>query len=382
MWFPYTNRDIPEAQQREFAALRAKLEPLAEIMQVKGESECRNGIASVMGAADELCNFEKLRPAREIIPDCGEEIGSGGMMLKGCTSRYSYVRYALAAGLSEHEKLGVNPFKLGIIAASDTHIGAPAVGLERGHQGSHGNDRDVQSRLISEVEVPGDIATGSPVRYNPGGIAGVYARENSRPALFAAMQRRETFGTSGPRITPRFFAGWNLNENICQQENYLGDAYRHGIPMGGDITPPTPAATHSPVFVASATRDPRDGSNLLQQIQIIKGWIDADGKTHQAVYTMAGNTDSDASVDPKTCAVSGTGFKQLCGSWKDPDFDPAVATVYYTRVLENPSCRWSHYDCLSLPEQERPASCSDPELPWQVQERAWTSPIWYWPQQG
>ena len=381
MWFPYTNRNIPEAQQRELAALRAKVEPLAEIMQVKGESECRNGIASVIGAADEFCNFEKLRPAGEIIPDCAEEIGSGGMMLKGCTSRYSYLRYALTAGLSEHSKLGVNPFKLGIVAASDTHIGAPAVALEQGHQGSHGNDRDVYSRLISEVEVPGDIATGSPVRYNPGGIAGVYARANSRQALFESMQRRETFGTSGPRISPRFFAGWDLDENLCRQQNYLAAAYRDGVPMGGDISPPPPGSLGSPVFVASATRDPRDGSNLLQRIQIIKGWIDRDGRTHQAVYHLAGNEQGDASVDPASCAVSGSGFTQLCGSWQDPDFDPSLAAVYYTRVLENPSCRWSHYDCLSLPEDLRPPSCSDPQLPWQIQERAWTSPIWYRPQQ-
>lgn len=205
MWYPYSNRALPLSEQQQLAKLRARVEPLAEILQVKGDSECRNGIASVLGAADEFCNFEKLRPAAEEIPDCGEEFGSGGMMLKGCVSRYSFVRYALTAGLSEERKLGVNPFKMGIIAASDTHIGAPAVGREKGHVGSHGNDRDRQNRLLGKVEVPGDIATGSPVRYNPGGIAGIYAHENSRAALFEAMQRRETFGTSGPRITPRFF---------------------------------------------------------------------------------------------------------------------------------------------------------------------------------
>lgn len=382
MWYPYTNRDIPVQEQREQATLRARLEPLAEIVQVKGDSECRNGIASVLGGTDEFCDFEKLRPASEAIEDCGEEFGSGGMMLKGCVSRYSFVRYALTAGLAEEKLLGVNPFKFGILASTDTHIGAPAAVSEKGYQGSHGNDRNLQDRLLSKIEVPGDVATGSPVRYNPGGIAGIYARENSRAALFDSMQRRETFGTSGPRIEPRFFAGWNLGRDICQNSEYLADAYREGVPMGADLPIAPTGAQGSPVFVASATRDPREGGNLLQRIQIIKGWIDKDGHTQQAVFDVAGTTTPEATVDRQTCAVTGKGYPQLCASWRDPNFDPQIAAVYYARVLENPSCRWSHYDCLTLPEAERPPSCNDPELPWQIQERAWTSPIWYRPASG
>ncbi|MEZ5572654.1 MAG: DUF3604 domain-containing protein [Halioglobus sp.] len=379
MWYPYSNRDIPLSQQRTQAYLRARLEPLAEIMQVKGDSECRNGIASVLGATDELCDFEKLRPASEMIADCGEATSSGGMMLKGCASRYSYVRYALTAGLAEEQKLGVNPFKLGIIASTDTHIGAPGAVKEQGYQGSHGNDRDVQSRLLGKIEVPGDIATGSPVRYNPGGIAGIYAPENSRSALFDAMRRRETFGTSGPRITPRFFAGWSLNPDVCQSDTFLADAYRDGVPMGADLPTAPRTINHGPVFVASAAGDPRDQANLLQRIQIIKGWVDIQGRSHQAVFDVAGAVPGEASVDPQTCKVSGRGFTQLCASWQDPEFDPQLAAVYYVRILENPSCRWSHFECLQLPEAQRPPSCSDAELPWQIQERAWTSPIWYHP---
>jgi uncharacterized protein DUF3604 len=382
MWFPYTNREIPLQQQQEQAAMRARLEPLAEIMQVKGDSECRNGIASVLGDTDELCDFEKLRPVDEVIEDCGETVGSGGMMLKGCVSRYSFVRYALTAGLAEEASLGVNPFKFGILASTDTHIGAPAAVTEKGYQGSHGNDRNLQDRLLSKIEVPGDVATGSPVRYNPGGIAGIYASENSREALFEAMQRRETFATSGPRIEPRFFAGWDLDPDVCHSREYLADAYQHGVPMGADLPVAPEDASGSPLFVASAIRDPREGGNLLQRIQIIKGWVDRDGRTHQAVFDVAGESAAAASVDRQTCAVSGTGYPQLCASWRDPDFDPQVAAVYYARVLENPSCRWSHYDCLTLPEAERPPSCTDPELPWQIQERAWTSPIWYRPASG
>lgn len=378
MWYPYSNRKLALPEQQRLAQLRARLEPLAEIIQVKGDSECRNGISSVLGAADEFCDFEKLRPASEVIPDCDEEFGSGGMMLKGCVSRYSYVRYALTAGLSEHQKLGVNPFKLGIIAATDTHNGTPAAGYEKGNLGSHGSDRDIQHRLAGEVKVPGGIATGSPVRYNPGGIAGVYAKENSRNALFEAMQARETFGTSGPRISPRLFGGWSLPKDICEQPNWIATAYRDGVPMGGDL-PSRSGENSAPVFLASATQDPREGSMSLQRIQIVKGWIDRDGETLQAVYDIAGDPNNDASVDPQTCEVSGAGFSQLCATWTDPSFDPDEGAVYYARTLENPSCRWSQHDCISLPMDDRPPSCSDPELPKVIQERAWTSPVWYQP---
>jgi hypothetical protein len=378
MWFPYSNQELPGPERQRLAALRASLEPLAEIMQVKGDSECRNGIDSVIGATDELCDFEKLRPATEVIPDCDETTSSGGMMLKGCASRYSYVRYALTAGLAEEQKLGINPFKLGIIASTDTHIGAPGAVTEKGYAGSHGNDRSMSDRLLDKIEVPGDIATGSPVRYNPGGIAGIYAHENSRSALFDAMRRRETFGTSGPRIEPRFFAGWELDADLCNSADYLAKAYSQAVPMGSDLpTADSGTAQRSPVFLVSANRDAREQGNLLQRIQIIKGWTDSDGGTHQVVFDVAGASPGEAQVDPDTCKVSGRGFSQLCASWEDPDFDPQQSAVYYARVLENPSCRWSHYDCLSLPEDQRPPSCTDPALPWQIQERAWTSPIWY-----
>lgn len=379
MWLPYSNQDLAVDDRVRYARLRARVEPLAEILQVKGDSECRNGIPSVLGAPDEQCNFEKLRAANEVIPDCGEEAGSGGMLLKGCASRYSYVRYALTAGLAEQEKLGVNPFKLGILAATDTHNGIPTPGLEKNNPGAHGFDRERRHRLSGKVDVPGDVARGSPVRYNPGGIAGIYAHENSRTALFDAMRARETFGTSGPRITPRFFAGWELEEDLCDQGDYLSAAYDQGVPMGGDLPAAQSTAPQGPVFLASAQRDPRDGSNLLQRIEVIKGWVDDQGQTHQAVHLIAGQSDNGATVDPTTCAVSGPGFTQLCATWRDPDFDPTRGAVYYVRVLENPSCRWSTYDCLALDADERPATCSDPELPWQIQERAWTSPIWYQP---
>jgi hypothetical protein len=380
MWFPPSLLKKPLAQQRALAQLRIKLEPLAEIMQVKGDSECRNGITSVLGGVDEFCDFEKLRPTNETLTDCGSEVGSGGMMLKGCVSKNSYVRYALATGLLEYKKLGVNPFKFGIVAATDTHNGTPAAGTEQGHKGAHGSDRNIQHRLLGEIEVPGKIATGSPVRYNPGGIAGIYATENRRDALFSAMQNRETFGTSGPRITPRFFAGWDLPDDLCNDRQYLKTAYKNGVPMGSDLPPPRSGSQSAPVFNVSALADQRSGENSLERIQIVKAWIDESGQTHQSVYNVAGHAQAQASVNLETCEVSGNGFAQLCGNWQDPDFDASRAAVYYARVLQNPSCRWSQYDCNALPETQRPKSCSDPALPKSIQERAWTSPIWYQPE--
>jgi hypothetical protein len=377
MWFPLSRSGLTPAEQQRRAQLRARLEPLAEIMQVKGDSECRNGIASVLGARDEFCDFEKLRPPTEPLADCGDAVGSGGMMLQGCISRYSYLRYALAAGLTEHQRLGVNPFKLGIVAATDTHNGTPAAALEHRHLGAHGTDRDARQRLRGQVEVPGGIATGSPVRYNPGGIAGIYAGENSRQALFDAMRRRETFGTSGPRIEPRLFAGWDLDPGLCEQPDWLGTAYRQGVPMGGDLPRRTGAGGGGPVFIAAAARDPR--ALPLQRIQLVKAWVDSAGAIHQAVYDVAGDPDNGAGVDTATCQPHGDGFDQLCASWRDPAFDPGVAAVYYARVLENPSCRWSTRDCNGLPAADRPSSCSDPTIPATIQERAWTSPIWYQP---
>lgn len=377
MWFPYSRRALDTPQRQAQARLRARLEPVAEVMQTKGDSECRNGMASVHGAPDEFCDFEKLRPVREAIADCGESMGAGGMLLEGCVSRYSFARYALAAGLGERRRLGVNPFEFGMVAASDSHNGAPAANSERNYLGSHGTDRDLQRRLQVALEVPGDIARGSPVRYNPGGVAGVYAEENSREAIFAALRRREVFGTSGPRIEPRFFALTGTGTVDCASPTLLAEAYAQGRPMGSTLTA-AGLSGRTPGFLVTATADPSADAVLLQRIQIIKVWLDGDGATHQAIFNVAGDPDNGAGVDPQSCQTHGTGFRQLCANWRDPGFDPQESAVYYARVLENPSCRWSRHDCLRLPAAERPPSCTDPELPWQIQERAWTSPIWYY----
>jgi hypothetical protein len=289
-------------------------------------------------------------------------------------SHRSYTRYALVEGLAEEARIGVNPFKLGLMASTDTHNGL-AGGVEEkswpGHLGTA--DADLSRRLSDEPGVMGNVANG------PGGLIGVWAEENSRASIFAAIRRREVFGTSGPRIQPRFFGGFHYPEDLCAQEDLLARADAGGVPMGSDLPPRSGEA--APVFAVFAARDPGTPSargGLLQRIQIIKGFVDDDGGIHQQVIDVAGG-DNGASVDPATCSEKGEGADFLCGVWRDPDFDPARRAVYYARVVENPSCRYSAWACLALPEGERPTGCAHSLMQATQQERAWTSPIWYTP---
>jgi hypothetical protein len=383
MFYPYSLSERSPEEQRALASLRSEIEPLAEVMQVKGDSECRNGLSRVLGGADEYCDFEKLRHPDDIAEDCGDDVGSGGMRLSGCHSRYSFTRYALIEGLREEERLGSNSFKFGLIAATDNHTASAGAVEEGAYYGSTGMDRSPRERIREAVEVPGGVAKGDVTRYNPGGLAGIWATENTREALFDAMRRRETFGTSGPRILPRFFAGWDFPADICDSSEMLATAYAHGVPMGSDLTRrnlhDTARSGSGPQFIVTAMRDPAAGSTPLQKLQVIKGWMDGNGNMQQQVIDVAGSSSPIGSVDPATCEQSGRGFDTLCTLWRDEEFDPSVPAVYYARVIENPSCRWSSYDCNALAPAERPAQCTDGSMDRTIQERAWTSPIWYTP---
>jgi hypothetical protein len=203
------------------------------------------------------------------------------------------------------------------------------------------------------------------------------------------MKRREAFATSGMRVAPRFFGGWDLPEDLCQRpaKERVSAGYARGVPMGGNLSTQAgegdrPQGQRAPLFAAWAHRDlgrADGGEGLLQRIQIVKGWVGDDGSFHQAVFDVAGDPENGAGVDPQTCEPVGPGADQLCAVWRDPGFDPGRAAVYYARVVENPSCRWSTRRCLALPETERPDGCSAPGIPKTVQERAWTSPIWIEP---
>jgi hypothetical protein len=366
-------RGLPEEDQVARAALRARLEPLVEISQIKGDSECRNDLYRVIGESDELCNHEQLRPPST--EDCIEGTGKGALAGLGCTSRLDFVRYALVEGLREAERIGVNPYKLGIVASTDTHNANPGDTEEASFDGWSGVEDETPAQRLSGR--PSMIGGGGS---NPGGLAGIWAEENSRDALFDAMLRRETFGTSGTRIQPRFFGGWSYPSDLCGDPELLARGYAGGVPMGGDLPAP-PAADGAPVFVVSALRDPGTAAlrtNALERIQIVKGWTGPDGDIHQRVYDVAGEKASNA-PDLASCEPLAGGADQLCAVWRDPEFDPRQAAVYYARVLEQPSCRWSTRQCNALPEAERPEACSNPDVPRSVQERAWTSPIWYSP---
>lgn len=367
-WVPWKGESI--AEQRRQASLRARLEPLVEMMQIKGESECREGMWQVLGE-DELCDFEKIRGVAAPGPlDCEDDYSRGAIRGGGCQSRLDFARYALIEGMVEEARIGVNPYRFGMIGSTDSHNASPGDVDEAQYDGCCANT-DVSP--AQRLDPTPNFAGKSAALRNPGGLVGLWSEDNSRDALFSAMQRREAFATSGPRITPRLFVGAELPENICKH-NFAQAGYAAGVPMGGVIE--TRLET-SPVFAAAVSADPRGG--LLQRLQMVKVWHDDEGVFHQSVTDIAGNANNGASVDLRDCAVRGEGAGQFCVTWKDPSFDPARAAAWYLRAVENPSCRWSWRQCLEIPEAERPVTCDDPDVPRVIQERAWSSPVWYSP---
>jgi len=365
--FPIVDAD-GEPLDAATAALSARVERLIEITQHKGTSECR---AATPFAEDELCGFELLPFAR--------------MDEYPFTWWWSepppgvHAREVLGEGLVQEARLGVNPFKLGIIGATDSHLGTPGLTDEDVFPG-HGAGGDT-----TRLEIP---RVPDRLFFNPGGLAAVWAEENSRDALFAAMQRREVYGTSGPRMVVRFFGGWEYAEDLCTTPDLAASGYAGGVAMGGDLPPRPPDGT--PRFVLQATADTGDdgrGTVGLARLQVVKVWLE-DGAARERVFDVAGEASApDEGVDLATCHSDGSGSANLCVVWRDPEFDPAAPALYYARVLERPSCRWSMYACLreevrcdmdaALPEEL--AYCCDTETPKTIQERAWTSPIWYGP---
>jgi len=358
-------RDDGQPIDAEDARLRARLETLVEVIQHKGGSECR------AGAEDELCGFETLNYARMqdmISPDENFE-----------AEPRVYVRETLTAGLLEQMRIGVNPFNFGLIGSTDTHF-ATAGRVDEDTFLGH-----AAGSVSARFGVPPYPDRSD---FNPGGLAVLWAEENSRPALFAAMQRREAYGTSGPRIVARFFGGWNFQSELCNAPDLAALGYRGGVPMGGQLSGPDNVAGRAPSFVVAALRDPGGQgtpSVPLQRIQIIKGFVE-DGKPRERVYEVAGSPNSRADVDLSTCTPDGPGHDELCSVWRDPDFDASTPAYYYARIVENPSCRWNTWVCLkagvNCAEEDVPEgleACCDEAVPATIQERAWTSPIWYTP---
>jgi hypothetical protein len=378
--FTVTGRDLPLEVQRARAELRAELEPLVEISQIKGDSECRNDMYGVVAAPDEFCGFEEWRPPTT--PDCIEGIGAGALAGLGCVSRLDYVRHVLVEGFREKARIGVNPYKLGILAATDSHNATPGDVEEYSYDGWRGmEDATTSERLSADSQL---VAAVFNVISSPGGLAGIWAEENSRDALFDAMERREVFGTSGPRMTARFFGGWDYSDDLCDKPDLVPAGYAGGVPMGGDLPDP-PSVAGVPSFVVAALRDPEPGASPLQRVEIIKGWVEGDS-LHEAVILVAGG-ENGADVDLSNCQRRGAGADRLCSVWRDPDFDPEESAFYYARVLENPTCRWSQWACvdagvdcsdLARVGDGFEACCSEDHRP-TIRERAWSSPIWFSP---
>ena len=348
----------------EEAAIRARYDRLVEVMQHKGESEC----AFVPGLTDEGCAFEKAPNTHD---PSSNDPGKNAV---------NFARDALERGLALEAELGDNPLKFGLIGSTDTHLGTPGLVKERGFEGHGGAGKPGTKALESGFR---DLTA-----LNPGGLAVLWAEENARDALFEAMRRKEAYGTSGTRPLLRFFGGWNYEADACEAGDPAEAGYKGGVPMGGDLPmqgTADSARTVGPTFLVAASRDPHPNGGDLQRIEIVKGWIE-DGSQHEIVLTVAGGPN-EADVDLSTCERRGAGRTHLCSVWRDPNFDAAVPAFYYARLLENPSCRWTQWACVDAGVQcENPDSISDgfeacctDELSKTIQERAWSSPIWYTP---
>jgi len=352
---------------------RARLEPLVEIYQGKGSSECHPGL----GLTDEECDFEQW--TRNCGP--GEQLG--------CATTSDMVRDTIVRGLRVEEERGVNPYKLGFVGATDSHLGTPGATRESDYRGQLGYPDATPSRRLADGYTllggasPEDGGWGfmGPTKFSPGGLAGVWATANTREAIWDALARREAFSTSGSRIRVRLFAGFELPDELHEERNAIAVGYAKGVPMGGDLD--ASEADGAPRFLVWAVRDPE--SAPLQKVQIVKGWVEG-GVERAIVYDVAcsdGATpdpetrrcpENGATVNLETCAFDeDKGDGQLATTWEDPDFDPAKRAVYYARVLENPVCRWSTHDALQIGAELAA------HVPPTIEERAWTSPIWYAP---
>jgi len=368
MWAPINSDDGTPLSEAD-AALRVSMERVAEIHQAKGSSECKLGVLTT----DELCEFESLDRIGPLDPPDPN----------ASFPPLSYVRNAFKEGLVQDEALGTNPFQMGVIGSTDAHNADPGFTNEAdyGVVGQQGAGDWSAERILALPTGVGGIET------NAGGLAIVWAEENTRDAIFDAIRRREVYATSGTRPIIRSFGG-NLPDDLCNSSDFAGEGYRGGVPMGGEIG--AVRGRKSPRFAVHATQDPGSAGTPgtpLERIQIVKGWVDDTGQSQERVFDVT--VASGAGIDPTTCMPTGTGgAAELCAVWTDPDFDRSERAFYYARVLENPTCRWSRQLCNQLG-----VDCSDPgsvpaefalccseDYPDTIQERAWTSPIWYRPE--
>jgi hypothetical protein len=352
-----------EPLTRDYADRRARWEPVYEVTQVKGDGEAH----PTLSPTDEFADYETWDA-----DNIGRTQAKEDWML-----RHEYARGALKYGLELEKRLGGNPYKFGMIGSTDSHT-AFATAEEENFFGKFPDSEPLPARATNNM----GNALWKNWRLASSGYAGVWATENTREAIYDAMQRREVYGTTGSRITVRLFAGWDYTTADITRPDFVDIGYAKGVPMGGDLT--RAPEGEAPSLMVFAAKDP-DGANL-DRIQVIKGWLDADGNSHEKIYDVA--LSPHRKVDPETgkaplvgntvdvadASYTNTiGGVQLSAVWQDPDFDAATRAFYYVRVLEIPTPRWTAYDAKYFGIE------MDEEVPMVQQDRAYTSPIWYTP---
>jgi hypothetical protein len=345
----------------DYARTRMKWEPITEITQIKGDSETH----AKFSPDDEFADFETYDYYIQTTKN-NTQVSSG-----------DYVRPALKRGLAIEKKIGVNPYKFGFIGSTDAHSGL-ASPEENNFQGKMAADSTPETK----APALGNPTGASGWDMSASGLAAVWASENSREAIYAAFKRKETYATSGPRLRVQFFAGWDFPAGAEASDDFAAIGYQHGVPMGGDLAGTDSGA--APQFLVRAVKDPVDAN--LDRVQMVKGWVDAAGEQHEMVYNIDWSGDRQLDADGKLPAVGNTvdlksarytntiGQAEFAVKWTDPDFDPAQSAFYYARVLQIPTPRNGLYDSLALGLDSPPRGAKA------IQERAYTSPVWYTPQ--
>ena len=350
---------------KAYAESRMRWEPLYEVTQIKGDAETH----PFLSTDDEFADYETWDKGNLDL-----SVMKKDSMLVG-----EYARSGLKRGLKLEQKLGANPFKFGMIGSTDSHTSL-ATAAEENFFGKHSGKEPTAHRWnhpifdFNGVKIMGWQQAAS-------GYAAVWAKENTREALFDAMQRKETYATTGSRMTVRFFGGWDFVANDAASRLPADVGYRKGVPMGGDLRQAPKGK--APSFLVAAVKDPQNGN--LDRIQIVKGWLDAKGKTQENVYDVVWSGDRKPGKDGKLPSVGNTvdvknatwtnsiGTPELITVWADPDFNPKQSAFYYSRVIEIPTPRWTAYDAKRFNVE------MDSKVPMSTQERAYTSPIWYTP---
>ena len=363
--FPLIESFTGKPIDREYAETRALRERIYEATQIKGDGETH----PFLSPNDEFANYERWDKGNL---DLSEK-------KKPEMLEFEYARAALRNGLKLEQELGVNPYKFGMIGSTDAHTALAAID-EDNFWGKTSNVEPSATRATHPwVKTPDAVIMGW--EQTASGYAGVWATENTREALFDAMQRKEVYATTGPRMIVRFFGGWEFAPGDANTRNPAVVGYDKGVPMGGDLS--NAPSGKSPTFLVAALKDPI-GANL-DRIQIIKGWLDAKNETHEKIYDVVWSGDRKPDAKGKLPSVGDTvdvpnatytntiGASELIKVWKDPEFDASQRAFYYVRVLEIPTPRWTAYDAkyygITMP----------PEVPMKGRERAYTSPIWYTP---